>query len=70
MHNFEKHQWNGAAEMQGTNYDYGSIMHYPRDAFSNNGRQTISTHQANVEIGQRVKLSPTDIYEVRHYYSC
>ena len=45
-------------------------MHYPRDAFTVNGSPTITTIQPNVVIGQRVKLSPTDIAEIRHYYKC
>jgi hypothetical protein len=45
-------------------------MHYPRDAFSANGLPTITTKQANVVIGQREKLSPTDIAEIRQYYKC
>lgn len=45
-------------------------MHYPRDAFSTNGLPTITTKQANVVIGQREKLSPTDIAEIRQYYKC
>jgi hypothetical protein len=45
-------------------------MHYPRDAFSFNGQPTIITKQANVVIGQRAKLSATDIAEIRKYYQC
>ena len=45
-------------------------MHYPTDAFSHNGKATITPRQANVRIGQREKLSATDIAEVRHYYEC
>ncbi len=43
------------------NYDYGSIMHYPRDAFSVNGQDTIVPTQAGVQIGQRNGLSAGDI---------
>jgi hypothetical protein len=45
-------------------------MHYPRDAFSANGLPTIVTKQANVVVGQREKLSDTDIKEIRKYYGC
>ena len=45
-------------------------MHYPTDAFSSNGLPTIKTRQSNVVIGQREKLSSTDIAEIRHYYKC
>lgn len=43
-------------------YDYGSIMHYPRNAFSIDGRDTITpTNPADAVIGQRTGLSPGDI---------
>jgi len=69
-HNFNIYKWGTDVENQGFGYDYGSIMHYPRDAFSTNGKPTISTKEANKVIGQREKLSETDIKEIRHYYGC
>ncbi|HEX5927886.1 MAG TPA: Dot/Icm T4SS effector Zinc-dependent metalloprotease LegP [Solirubrobacterales bacterium] len=45
-------------------YDYGSIMHYPRDAFSANGQDTIVPTDPNAEIGQRTGLSVGDIAAV------
>lgn len=43
-------------------YDYGSIMHYPRDAFSTDGSDTITpTNPASASIGQRIALSAGDI---------
>ena len=45
-------------------------MHYKSFEFSSNGKPTITAHQSNVVIGQREKLSPTDIAEVRRYYQC
>jgi len=69
-HNFDKYEWGVVAESQGTGYDYGSLMHYPRDAFSANGQPTITTHESNAVIGQREKLSATDILEIRAYYQC
>jgi len=43
-------------------YDYGSIMHYPRDAFSVDGSDTITpTNPATAQIGQRVGLSAGDV---------
>ena len=41
-------------------YDYDSIMHYPKWAFSKNGQDTIVPIQAGVSIGQRTKLSYGD----------
>ena len=42
-------------------YDYDSIMHYPRTAFSANGQDTIVPTDPNVQIGQRTELSAGDI---------
>jgi astacin len=47
-------------------YDYGSIMHYPRRAFSTNG-ETI-TPPDGVTIGQRIGLSDGDIASVVYMY--
>lgn len=49
-------------------YDYGSIMHYPRTAFSANGQDTIVPTDPNAQIGQRTGLSPGDIAAVRAMY--
>jgi hypothetical protein len=49
-------------------YDYGSIMHYPRWAFSKNGQDTIVPHNPNAEIGQRDTLTPDDIAAVEYMY--
>ena len=52
-------------------YDYGSIMHYPRNAFSINGQDTIVPTQAlppGVVMGQRAGLSAGDIAGVHMMY--
>lgn len=49
-------------------YDYASIMHYPRDAFSKNGQDTITPVNPTAQIGQRNGLSPGDIAGVREMY--
>ncbi|XP_077982885.1 zinc metalloproteinase nas-4-like [Glandiceps talaboti] len=64
-YNFQKY----ALDPQGTQYDYYSIMHYPRNAFSNNGRDTIVPRQS-VQIGNRNSFSQTDIQELNKLYSC
>jgi hypothetical protein len=45
-------------------YDYGSIMHYPRWAFSANGQDTIVPTDPNAQIGQSEELSAGDIRAV------
>jgi Astacin (Peptidase family M12A) len=49
-------------------YDYGSIMHYPRNAFSRDGQDTITPNDPNAQIGQRNGLSPGDLAAVRTMY--
>ena len=45
-------------------YDFGSIMHYPRNAFTKNGQDTIVPTDPNAVIGQRDRLSAGDISAV------
>ena len=52
-------------------YDYGSIMHYPRNAFSINNQDTIVPKQAlpsGVVMGQRTALSAGDLAGVQALY--
>jgi hypothetical protein len=62
-HNFAQHITDGDDV---GNYDYDSIMHYPRDAFSKNGKDTIVTTDPSAidRIGQRDGLSRGDIFVV------
>jgi hypothetical protein len=57
-HNFDQHITDG--DDVGA-YDYGSIMHYPRDAFSVDGSDTITPVDPTAQIGQRTALSAGDI---------
>jgi astacin (peptidase family M12A) len=58
-HNFDQHIADG--DDVGP-YDYGSIMHYPRTAFSfDNRSETITPVDPNAQIGQRTALSAGDI---------
>jgi hypothetical protein len=64
-HNFEKATWQVAGTIGP--YDYGSIMHYGRQAFSKNGQPTIIP-KIDVEIGQRRGLSNLDIQGINSLY--
>ena len=65
QHNFNQHISDGTDIGA---YDYGSIMHYGRTAFSKNGQPTIEPKQAGVSIGQRTALSQRDIDAVHFIY--
>jgi hypothetical protein len=67
---FEKQTWGTTAVDLKTSYDYGSIMHYGENYFSNNVKPTIVPKQMNASIGNREKLSPTDVIEIRRFYEC
>ncbi|CAF3307285.1 unnamed protein product [Rotaria sp. Silwood2] len=68
--NFEKYNQAVVNDLQ-TPYDYGSIMHYPQEAFGINGSLTlIPIKNINVIIGQRNNLSLIDIIEIQRYYEC
>merc|ERR1712062_59988 len=55
---------------ENTPYDFGSLMHYSRRAFSKNGQDTITPLQPGVTIGQRSSLSTYDINAIRSLYGC
>ncbi|XP_059204928.1 high choriolytic enzyme 1-like [Centropristis striata] len=64
-HAFDKVQTNNL----NTPYDYNSVMHYGRDAFSRNGQPTIiPIPDENVCIGRATKMSPNDILRVNRLY--
>jgi hypothetical protein len=63
-HNFLRHVQDG---IDLGNYDYASIMHYPRTAFSKNGQPTVEPTGQHA-IGQRAGLSAGDIASVKTLY--
>jgi acylphosphatase len=63
-HNFNQHITDGDDV---GNYDFGSIMHYPRWAFSRNGQDTIQP-LGDQEIGQRQGLSDGDVAAINLMY--
>ncbi|XP_061910488.1 high choriolytic enzyme 1-like [Entelurus aequoreus] len=63
--NFDKKNTNNL----NTRYDYSSIMHYGRTAFSINGRDTIVPN-SGANIGQRQGMSRIDITRLNILYGC
>jgi astacin len=64
--NFDQHIRDGIDTGE---YNYGSIMHYPRTAFSIDGSETVIPKQAGVQIGQREGLSDGDLQAVKEMYA-
>ncbi|XP_071393925.1 hatching enzyme 1.2-like isoform X2 [Centroberyx affinis] len=66
-HNFRKVATNNL----GTPYDYNSVMHYGRFAFSKNRQPTIIPKpNANAVIGRASRMSANDIKRVNILYQC
>ncbi|XP_060767663.1 hatching enzyme 1.2-like [Neoarius graeffei] len=66
-YNFNKENTNNLR----TAYDYSSVMHYGRSAFSINGLDTITPiPDPSKKIGQATDLSATDIQRLNTLYNC
>ncbi|XP_039612291.1 low choriolytic enzyme-like isoform X2 [Polypterus senegalus] len=65
--NFDKYKTNNLD----TPYDYGSLMHFGKYAYSEDGLPTIlPKSNINVQIGQRFGPSPTDKLKINKLYKC
>lgn len=52
-------------------YDYESVMHYSKRAFSKNNRHTIKPlKKISVKMGQRVRPTPQDYQRINNMYNC
>jgi len=71
LYNFDKYSGN-QINSYGLDYDYYSIMHYGKTAFSRNGYITIQPKQSGYEniIGNARKLSADDAKVVNKMYKC
>lgn len=71
LYNFDKYA-SSEINTRGFAYDYYSIMHYGKTAFTNNGRVTIQTKDTRVQdkIGKAQKLSGSDAGVVKAMYEC
>ncbi|XP_029958836.1 meprin A subunit beta-like [Salarias fasciatus] len=69
--NFEKVS-SEQSTTQGVDYDYSSVMHYGKNAFTNGNGSTIVTLDPEFQdvIGQRLEMSPSDVLELNLLYEC
>ncbi|XP_063735159.1 LOW QUALITY PROTEIN: meprin A subunit beta-like [Eleginops maclovinus] len=72
---FERNFQKGSSKTtttQGVPYDYWSVMHYGKDAFTNGNGSTIITKDPKFQdvIGQRLEVSPKDVLELNGLYKC
>lgn len=59
-------------EVQGTPYDYDSLLHYPRNSFSKNGKNTVVTIDPTKQnsIGHQPGPSKGDYLRINRMYNC
>ncbi|KAJ2946479.1 hypothetical protein O0L34_g12527 [Tuta absoluta] len=66
-HNFRKYNTFSVSDF-GVGYDYDSVLHYGRRAFSRNGQDTLVPKQGGASIGQRIRLSDKDVQKLNKMY--
>ena len=69
VHNFKKYS-HKLADVLGTQYDYGTIMHYGKYAFSKNGKQTLKSIGSDKGLGTMTTLNSNDITALNALYDC
>ncbi len=67
--NFDKYSWEPTDTLDRP-YEYHSVMHYSKTAFSINGLPAIVTNDPNVWTGQRNGLSANELEEILRNYKC
>ena len=60
----------GRTNLLGYGYDYASIVHYSKAAFSANGQDTIVARDPTIPFGAANELSPLDIAKANVLYNC
>ncbi|XP_061588357.1 meprin A subunit beta [Cololabis saira] len=70
-HNFNTYNDTTSSSL-GVPYDYGSMMHYSKNAFRNGTEPTIVTKIPAFSdvIGQRMEFSDSDLLKLRRLYNC
>lgn len=59
------------ADVLGVGYDYNTIMHYGKYAFSMNGKVTMqAVGNSDLQLGQMNTLDATDIIQINALYNC
>ncbi|CAH2267132.1 jg2870 [Pararge aegeria aegeria] len=66
-HNFRKYNSLAVSDF-GVGYDYESVLHYSRRAFSSNGQDTLIPKKIGAKIGQRIGLSGKDVQKLNKMY--
>lgn len=68
--NFQKYELHSVKDM-GIAYNFASVMHYRNDAFTKNGKDTLSAlSDEDLKFGQRIKWSVGDVKQINRLYNC